>query len=108
MATQITFTYKNINYILEYTRASVVSLEQSGFDVREAEKKPVSTLQALFLGAFKAHHALVKPSLIWEIFEQLGDKENLFAKLLEMYTEPIKALTAEPEQEKKVNWSLTQ
>ena len=42
-----------------------------------------------------------------EIFSKMSDKENLIAKLAEMYNEPIMTLLDEPsEKEGNVNWTV--
>lgn len=106
MATQIEFTYQDINYTLEYTRATVVALEDAGFKMKDLVDKPMKTAPMLFAGAFKAHHPYTKPSLINEILESLPDKEGLYETLVAMVEEPLTTLTAEPVEEKKVNWKV--
>lgn len=93
-------------YTLEYTRDTVMQMERKGFKISEAEDKAMSTMTALFEGAFLANHKAIKPQTIEEIFEGLSDKSGLFEKLAEMYVEPYETLMAEPEQENKweINW----
>ena len=109
MAKTITISYKDNEYTLEYTRSSVEQMERSGFDISAVTTKPMTTLPALFRGAFLAHHKFVKPAVIDEIFKTLGDKMTLLEKLAEMYNEPIEAMLDEPETSKGnpgwgVNW----
>lgn len=106
MAKQLNFTYGDKSYTLEFTRRTVSEMEKKGFIAAEVETKPMSTLPALFEGAFLAHHRFVKKDVIDEIFSKLKNKEELIGKLAEMYNEPILALVEEPaEDEGNVDWA---
>jgi hypothetical protein len=106
MAKQIRFEYEGVPYTLEYTRKSIEMMEKQGFVASEIAEKPLSTLPALFAGAFYAHHRFVKRDTIDAIFSKLSDKEGLIAKLAEMYNEPIEALFDEP-KEGNVKWEAS-
>jgi len=107
MAKTLEFTYKGKDYVLEYTRRSVQEMEKRGFVAADADTKPMTVLPAMFEGAFLAHHRFEKKEVIDEIFSKMTDKENLIAKLAEMYNEPIVALLDEPdEKEGNVNWTV--
>ena len=94
MSKQLTFTFEDKEYTLEYTRRTVAEMEKKGFIASEITEKPMSTLPALFAGAFLAHHRFVK--------------EELIGKLAEMYNEPIMTLVEEPEESKgNLNWTAT-
>lgn len=60
MAKQLKFTFKDKEYVLEFTRRTVTEMEKKGFVAAEVENKPMSTLPALFEGAFLAHHRFEK------------------------------------------------
>lgn len=108
MAKTITFKYKDVPYVLEFTRQTVATLEQQGFNIREVGSKPMSSLPLLFAGAFLAHHKFVRRQLIDEIFDNITDKENLVIKLAEMYSETIESLMGEPtESEGNVKWGAS-
>lgn len=105
MANQLNFTYKDKEYTLEFTRRTVSEMEKKGFVAAEVETKPMSTLPALFEGAFLAHHRFEKKEVIDEIFSHMTHKDELIGKLAEMYNEPIMALVEEPEESKgNVSW----
>ncbi len=105
MAKQINLTFEGTNYTLEFTRKSIEKMEKTGFVISDLESKPVSTLPRLFHGAFLAHHPYVKRDVTDQIFEKISNKEALLSKLAEMYSEPIIALTSDPEDdEKNVTW----
>lgn len=108
MAKQLKFTYNDKEYTLEFTRRTVTEMEKKGFIAAEVENKPMSTLPALFAGAFLAHHRFEKKEVIDAIFAKLTNKEELIGKLAEMYNEPIMALVEEPEEnEGNVSWTVS-
>lgn len=106
MAKQMNFTYNGKEYTLEFTRKSVSQMEKQGFIASEIETKPMSTLPALFAGAFIVHHRYEKKEVIDEIFDGMTNREDLIGKLAEMYNEPILTLVKEPEKaEGNVEWT---
>ena len=108
MAKQLIFTFEDKVYTLEYTRRTVAEMEKKGFIASDITDKPMTTLPALFAGAFLAHHRFVKEDVINNIYTKLTKKEDLIGKLAEMYNEPIMALVEEPEEDKgNVNWTAT-
>ena len=108
MAKQLRFTYQDKEYVLEYTRKSVETLEKKGFVASDIETKPMTVLPALFAGAFLANHKYVKPEVIEEIYSKLTSKQELIGKLAEMYNEPIMALVDEPqESEGNLDWTAS-
>lgn len=109
MAKQLIFTYEDKEYTLEFTRRTVAEMEKKGFIASEITDKPMSTLPALFAGAFLAHHRFVKEDVINNIYSKLTKKEDLIGALAEMYNEPIMALVEEPAEGDKgnVNWTAT-
>lgn len=108
MSKQLTFTYKDKSYTLEYTRKSVERMERNGFVASDMRDKPMTTLPALFAGAFFAHHPFVKKELIDEIFSKMTNKEELLSKLGELYNEPLNTLLDEPkEDEGNVDWTAS-
>lgn len=108
MAKQLKFTYNDKEYTLEFTRRTVTEMEKKGFIAAEVENKPMSTLPALFKGAFLAHHRFEKEAVIDAIFAKMTNKEELIGKLAEMYNEPIMALVEEPEEsEGNLNWTAS-
>lgn len=108
MAKQLTFTYDGKDYTLEFTRRTVAEMEKKGFIASDITDKPMTTLPALFAGAFLAHHRFVKEDVINDIYSKLTKKEDLIGKLAEMYNEPILALVEEPEKaEGNLDWTAT-
>ena len=108
MAKQLTFTYEGKDYTLEFTRRTVAEMEKKGFIASDITDKPMTTLPALFAGAFLAHHRFVKEDIINDIYSKLTKKEDIIGKLAEMYNEPILALVEEPEKaEGNLDWTAT-
>lgn len=108
MAKQLSFNHKGVDYCLEYTRKSVEMMEKSGFVASDIQSKPMTTLPALFAGAFLAHHRFVKQNVIDEIFARMTNKGELIGKLAEMYNEPIMTLIDEPDEaEGNLDWTAS-
>ena len=108
MSKQLNVTYQGNNYCLEYTRKSVETMEKSGFVASDIKDKPMTTLPALFAGAFLANHRFVKQEVIDEIFSKMTNKSDLIGKLAEMYNEPIMTLIDEPEEaEGNLDWTAS-
>ena len=108
MAKQLHFTYDGKDYTLEFTRRTVAEMEKKGFIASDITEKPMTTLPALFAGAFLAHHRFVKSDIIDNIYSKLTKKEDLIGKHAEMYNEPILTLVEEPEEaEGNLDWTAT-
>jgi len=108
MSKQLTFSYKDKDYVLEYTRKTVEAMERQGFVAEDVKNKPMTTLPALFRGAFMANHRFVKPEVIDEIYAKMPNKGELIGKLAEMYNVPIMTLMDEPEEsEGNLNWTAS-
>lgn len=108
MAKQLTFTFEGKDYTLEFTRRSVEVMERNGFVASDVRDKPMTTLPALFTGAFYAHHRFLKQDVIDRIYAAMTNKQELIGKLAEMYNEPISALVDDPEEnEGNVKWTAS-
>lgn len=104
---QLKISYKDNDYVLEYTRRTVQQMEQRGFNIQDIDTKPTTVLPQLFAGAFLVHHKFIKQELIDEIFAHIKDKESLFSKLAEMYNAPALELLEEPEDDGSGNAEWT-
>ena len=108
MSKQLRFNYEGCDYTLEYTRKTVEMMEKQGFVAEDVKIKPMSTLPALFAGAFLANHRYTKPEVIDAIYAKLPKKGELIGKLVEMYNEPILTLMDDPEEsEGNLNWTAS-
>lgn len=101
----ITFTYDDEVYTLEYSRRTVGMMENAGFRLDDVIDKQVTRLPQLFSGAFLMHHPRMKEEKINKIYKDMGNKDELFAELIELYRATVEALYDEPEDDsKKVMW----
>ena len=108
MNKQLRFTYQDKEYVLEFTRKSVVAMERKGFVAADIDTKPATVLPALFAGAFLANHPFVKQDVIDDIYAKMTNKSELISKLAEMYNEPIMALIDEPDESAgNVDWTAS-
>ena len=90
---KINLTYDKKEYVLEYNRQSVKTMESQGFVLEELTAKPMTMIPMLFQGAFIKNHRGIKRNLMDEIFEEIGDKTALMEALMEMYAETLGSLT---------------
>ncbi|MGN0535740.1 MAG: DUF5055 domain-containing protein [Eubacterium sp.] len=105
MAKQITFEYEGKNYVLEFTRKSVKTMEQGGFNLSEVKNKPVSLLPELFAGAFLAHHRFADKKVINEIYDQMTNKDELIEILIDMYNDTLVTVMGGTEEtEGNISW----
>ena len=115
MATQITLTYKNDKYILEYTRLTASAIEKQGFNLDEITSKPNIMIPLLVQGAFLRHHRELKQKFIDEIYANLVNKtgkegeEGFISVLAEMYAETVSTLTDENavDEGNAATWTVT-
>ena len=104
----VTNPANNKTYTLEFTRKSASMLEASGFRADELSSKPVSMIPMLFAGAFLANHRDTKRTTIENIYDKMSHKDELISALVEMYSDTITSLMAEPEDgdEGNPNWKM--
>ena len=82
MSKQLIFSVEGKEYTLEFTRRTVQEMERKGFIASDITDKPMTTLPALFAGAFLANHRFVKPEVIENIYNKLTKKQELIGKLI--------------------------
>lgn len=104
MPKELRFAIDGADYSLSFTRESVVSLESSGFKATDIEESPLTALPRLFEASFEVNHHDVPSERRDEILKRLGNKKELFKRLVEMYSEPYETLFGEPE-EGKADWT---
>ena len=102
---KITFSANGVDYCLEYTKRSVKTMEDRGFAPARILEAPMTYLPELFAGAFLAHHRYTKKEVIDEIYAAMGDKRELVNTLIEMYNEPINALTEDADEGNAIAWT---
>lgn len=104
---KITINYDKKEYVLEYNRQSVRTMEAQGFVLDEIQTKPVTMIPALFNGAFIKNHRGIKRSLMDEIYDEISDKTGLLQALMEMYAETLSTLTDDKDAEGNATWAVT-
>ena len=105
---KINLTYDKKEYVLEYNRQSVKTMENQGFVLEELTAKPANMIPLLFAGAFIKNHSGkdgVKRKVIDEIFDEIPDKTALMEALMEMYADTLSTLT-DSNSEGNVSWAL--
>jgi hypothetical protein len=107
MAKQINFTHNGKAWTLEFNARTVKEVQNSGFKQSEIGDKLMVMLPILWHGAFLMHHRFEKAEVIDSMLPLMGDKEALFDKLVQMYSEPIEALIDEPDESVKVDWTAS-
>lgn len=102
---KITLTYKKTEYILEYNRQTIKTMEAQGFVLEDVTSKPATMIPMLFSGAFIKNHRGTKRTIIDEIYDGLKDKTGLMQVLMEMYAETLSALVEDSVDEGNVTWA---
>lgn len=102
---KITFSHGGVDYCLEYTKRSVKAMEDRGFAPSKILEAPMTYLPELFAGAFLANHKFTKREVIDEMYVAMGDKRELVNALIEMYNEPIAALTEDAPEGNAIAWT---
>ena len=91
-------------YVLTFTRATVIWAEEHGFDIRDVEAKPVSSITNLFYYAFRANHPeLTKEATDRILFDELGGLTNEeVKKLSDIYADTVTSLIVKDRKNSKV------
>jgi hypothetical protein len=106
---KINLTYDKKEYVLEYSRQSVKTMENQGFVLEELTTKPANMIPLLFAGAFIKNHSGkdgVKRKVVDEIYDSLDDKTALLEALMEMYADTLATLT-DSNGSGNVTWAMT-
>lgn len=105
MSKQIKFNYDGMEYILEYSRATAQQVEKAGFSLEQLQAQPNIQIPLLIQGAFLCHHRRIKEDVLNSIIKRLGGKEDLVAKIVEMYADTTQTLFDDPEEnEGNLKW----
>lgn len=107
MSKTIKFTYKEVEYTLEYTRKSLEKMEADGIILSEMGAKPVTILPKLFFYSFYANHKRAKKEDIEEIFELFTNKNEMYNKLSEMAMDTLNTLFEEKESKNAIKWNAS-
>lgn len=102
---KIVLKHDKNEYVLEYSRQSVKTMESQGFNLEEIGSKPMTMMPMLFSGAFIKNHKGMKRALVDEIYDGIADKTGFLQALMELYAETLSTLT-EDSDEGNVSWAL--
>jgi hypothetical protein len=91
-------------YTLEYSKATIVSMEKAGFSLEKFEEQPVLMTTLLVQGAFAKNHPRAKNETIEKIYKSIKGKEAFLTKLVEMFVEQTDTLADEGEAEWEANF----
>ncbi len=104
---KITLTHKDKEYVLEYNRQSVKTMEQQGFVLDELASKPMTMIPMMFQGAFIKNHKGIKRNVMDEIYKGIGNRSELMEALMEMYADTLSTLMDDDAEEAgNVSWAL--
>ena len=103
---KITIEFEGQDYILEYSRKSVRSMEGMGFELDKLSTHPMTQVPLLFHGGLMMHHRSLKRKEADEIYEQLENRDELLQTLVEMYGETISSLT-DTKNEGNATWKVS-
>lgn len=108
-AKSIKLTVGEQEYTLQFSRRTIMQMEQGGFEVEDILRKPMTMIPRFFHGAFQMHHKGMKQEKTDEIYKSLSGKEQLIDALVDLYNEPLSALIDDPAEgeEKNVSWVLS-
>lgn len=115
MSTKITVTYKNEDYLLEFSRDTAKQIEDLGFVASEVSTKPATMIPLLVYGAFQKNNRGIKRKLVDEIYRNLTGKigregeEGFINVLTEMYAETVSTLMedAQADEGNAATWMVT-
>lgn len=107
MAKQLTFTYKDKDYTLEFTRRTLTQTEQAliskGIGLSKAEDASMSLQYELFHGAFLSRHRGIDRKLVDEMFNKLN-LEEWGPALIEIYADVYDSGDSEGEIQLAKSW----
>lgn len=104
---KITISYDKKDYVLEYSRQIVRTMEAQGFVLDDIAAKPMMMIPMLFQGAFIKNHRGIKRNLMDEIYEEINNKTDLITALMEMYTETLSTLMDDKADAGNATWAMT-
>lgn len=99
MSTKVTITYKQQEYVLEFSRTTAQAIEDQGFVLDQLGDKPAKMIPLLVYGAFMKNNRGIKRNLVDEIYDNLVGKigkdgeDGFISVLADMYAETVSTLT---------------
>lgn len=110
MSKQIKLKYNNEEYILEYNRKAVATIEALGFNANEITSKPATMTPLIFQGAFIMHHSSMTIDKLNEMLYNIPNRSKLINSLINMINECYQSLLSDDikdkDNEKNVSWEI--
>ncbi|MCD8201749.1 MAG: DUF5055 domain-containing protein [Clostridia bacterium] len=92
----IKITVGNEEYILRFTRKTMLKAEQEGFDI-QSTAKPASNMYDLFYYALLADRPMMKKDAAMNLLDSIGGvlgvQDGFWTRLCELYQAPLNTLT---------------
>ncbi len=105
MSKKIEFEYEGTKYCLEYSRDAIKVMERQGFDLNKFMSQPMTSIDLAFEGAFLKNHRNIKAAKVKDIYQALGNKNELANELLDMISETYNSLFEDEENSgKNIEW----
>lgn len=105
MSKKIEFEYEGTKYCLEYSRDAIKVMERQGFDLNKFMSQPMTSVDLAFEGAFLKNHRNIKATKVKDIYQALGNKNELANELLDMISETYNSLFEDEENSgKNIEW----
>lgn len=102
---KIVLNHNKKEYVLEYSRQSVKTMEAQGFVIDEITSKPMTMIPLLFSGSFIKNHKGEKRAVIDTIYDEIADKTGFMEALITLYSETLSTLT-DDSGEGNATWAL--
>lgn len=114
-STKICFNYKNKDWTLEVTPATLKKMEDMGFSFAKLDQNIVTATEKMFYGTFLEHHPSTSNKIKKEIYDKLkrspidqndNGSDALQETIFQMYNEAVEELTSRG-AEGEIEWTVT-
>ena len=102
----IKLNYSGKEYVLEYDKDSIITLERLGFTLEKLSEQPMTMFPLVFRGAFYKNHKTAKQEDIDAIFKNLKKRNELVSALIRMINEQYEKLMSDNDNEGNLNWEI--
>lgn len=106
----INISFEGNDYTLCYTLDSIQAMEQNGFDLEDATRKPMSSAEILLTGAMRENHVTAIRAGVPHKIIKSGIPKKLVTALIKMYTLALDKYFKDDDEaedsEKNVKWEM--
>ena len=105
---KIKLTYKDKDYILEFSRNTAKAIEERGFNLNLIDSQPNKMIPLLFHGALMKNHSSLTAKKVEEMYDAQNHKVKLVGAIAELYAETVKSLVGDEEEDegKNATWEM--